>query len=71
MKTWSYKTVTERAEKEIKSLMEQYRKDSDEFAKRLHHDWAYGVFLGWKELTMGWQNDGDCERLESLCNYKN
>ncbi len=70
MKTWSYKTITENAEKEIRTLMETCKVADSEFEKRLRHDWAYGVFLGWKTLTMGWMNDGDCERLESLCDYE-
>jgi len=55
MKTWNYKEITKKAEDEITSLM-----------KGNYRDWAYGVFIGWKYLTMGWMNDGDVERLEEL-----
>lgn len=71
MKTWSYKTITENAEKEIRALMIKSKTADSEFEQRLRNDWAYGVFLGWKKLTMGWMKDGDIERLKSLCDYEN
>lgn len=70
MKTWSYKEITERTENEIQQLMEQSRTAKDKFEERLFRDWAYGVFIGWRNLTSGWMNDGDFERLESLTNHK-
>ena len=46
--------------------MEKARGDNDSKMRLMYADWAYGVLLGWKDLTMGWMNDGDCERLEAL-----
>ncbi len=56
-KTWSYKTITEKAEKEIRRLMSYDHPLSVG---------AYGVFILWNDLTMGWQKEGDSDRLEAL-----
>ena len=66
MKTWSYKAITEKVEHEINSLMKQRSTSESDFERRMFQGWAYGVFLGWKNLTIGWMKDGDVERLESL-----
>ena len=66
MKTWSYKSITQKTEKEIRRLMESSRNAETERLRELCEDWAYGVFLGWRSLVLGWMNDGDEERLESL-----
>jgi len=66
MKTWSYKSITTKAEADIKTMMAKGAYAADDFHRRMYRDWAYGVFLGWKNLTMGWMTDGDCERLEDL-----
>lgn len=66
MKTWGYQAITEKAEKQIQFFMGMSRASQDEHGKRLYAGWAYGVFLGWKDLTTGWMEDGDLERLEQL-----
>lgn len=66
MKTWSYQAITQKAEKEITSLMEESISKSDKFEKRLFQSWAYGAFCFWNTLTMGWQRDGDSDRLQAL-----
>ena len=66
MKTWTYEEITKKAEERIAGLMEKARGDNDSKMRLMYADWAYGVLLGWKDLTMGWMNDGDCERLEAL-----
>ena len=58
MKSWSYEEITEKAESEIKRFMA-----SDNL---FINDCAYGIFRFWQELTMGFQKDGDVERVESL-----
>ncbi len=58
MKSWTYEQITKKAEKEIKHLMAGKHP--------WDQDWAYGVFLLWKSITMGWQQSGDSERLEAL-----
>lgn len=70
MKTWSYKSITKSAEAQIRRLMDQSQAATDGFERHLRHDWAYGVFLGWKSLTAGWTTDGDVERLEALTDYR-
>jgi len=64
-KPWSYREATDAPERRIKQLMNPARPQEPDDA-RIYRQWAYGVFLGWQELTMGWQDDGDSERLEAL-----
>lgn len=65
MKMWSYKAITEQTEREIRRLVEEDAK-LDDFTVRLRKTWAWGVFMFWNNLTMGWQKEGDSERLEAL-----
>jgi hypothetical protein len=58
MKSWSYKSVTQAAEAQIKSLMDS---DSDDIKVM-----AEGVYILWNSITLGWQNDGDGQRLWDL-----
>ncbi len=66
MKMWSYKSITEKAESEITRLMKLSDKTKVDYNKKVYLDWAYGVFLGWNNLTSGWQKPEDRERLEAL-----
>ena len=66
MRSWSYKQVTESTEKQIVFLADSARKRPDAESIRLYRAWAYGVYLGWDRLTMGWQKDGDSARLNAL-----
>lgn len=66
MKTWTYEEITQKAEKRIKNLMESSKTSPNEFERKLFQRWAFGTFSFWDVLTKGWQNDGDCERLEAL-----
>ncbi len=63
-KRWSYRQVTEATEAQIRSLVEQARSKPEE--ARLFRQWAYGVYLGWESLTVGWRIDGDGERMKLL-----
>jgi hypothetical protein len=71
-KTWSYKEVTEEAEQRIVSLLKEVRHIATQDQKLgqdyiAHaHAWAYGVFLGWNHLTLGYQDPSDVVRLEAL-----
>lgn len=65
-KKWSYQQITEAAESRIRSLMEHVTEATPDYQRSLHQQWAYGVFMGWQSLTMGWQQDGDSDRLEAL-----
>ncbi len=66
MKTWSYKTITQKAESEIKKFMAKAESAKSDFDRWTYLNWAYGTFSYWNNLTMGWQNIGDSERLEAL-----
>ena len=67
MRTWTYEEITKKAEERIEGLMVKARDINNDIERRLlYTTWAYGVFLGWKDLTMGWMDDGDCERLEGV-----
>lgn len=66
MKTWSYKEITEKAERRITELVTQALKQQDKYTEKFLLDSAFGVYLFWSGLTSGWQDEGDDERLESL-----
>lgn len=63
---WSYASITQAAEKEIASLAASASSLSDPSESRPYRDWAYGVYLGWCHLTLGWMADGDNDRLRAL-----
>ncbi|WP_301233264.1 hypothetical protein [Pandoraea cepalis] len=61
-KRWSYQQVTTSAEARIREL----RHGSAGVGELACRQWAYGVYLGWYELTVGWQKHGDAARLLAL-----
>lgn len=61
---WSYAAVTLAAEKELQRLIRLA--DSPTIDKTYVRGWMYGVYLAWNSLTIGWQEDGDGKRLETL-----
>ena len=71
MKTWSYKQITEEAEREIAAIMEAASKEEIRARADVMEDWAYGVFLGWNSLTLGWREEGERDRMESLTRRSN
>jgi hypothetical protein len=60
-KVWSYSSITKYSMKRISLLM-----DGDP----LRSQWAYGIYLGWYELTCGWQVEGDDEIMSALTKTK-
>lgn len=68
MKTWVYQQVTEKAERKINALISEatLRQAMQPFEAEIHRQWAYGVYLGWLDLTNGWQNKEDNDRLLAL-----
>lgn len=66
MKSWSYCQITESMADQIRRSMDLARRESDHYLKNSYHAFAVGAFLAWNSLTMGWQNEGDYERLEAL-----
>lgn len=72
MKRWSYKQITDKAEKQITSLLlaaDTVKREEPphlQFMATYHKDCARGIYNFWYSLTCGWQRDGDAERLEAL-----
>lgn len=73
-KAWSYRQLTEATEARIHSHADFLR---DFLARhpnhRLNHitvtqvsGWAYGAFLLWQSVTLGWQDPRDVQRLLAL-----
>lgn len=58
-----YKTITEKAEKRITTLMQQASTKADSQEARLYRGWAYGAYLMWHDLTHDYRTDKDEERL--------
>jgi hypothetical protein len=68
-KNWSYAQVTSEAEKQIRDLMKKAEgmPEGDVFMVR---QWAFGVFVFWDNLTMGWREPGDGDRMRRLTEWK-
>jgi hypothetical protein len=64
-KNWSYAQVTSEAEKQILDLMRR-AKDMPEDDAFMVRQWAFGVFVYWDKLTLGWREPGDGERMRQL-----
>ena len=58
MKSWTYAEITASAEAQIRRLMAK----GDPYWRQ----WAYGTYISWYALTVGWQDEGDNERLKSM-----
>ena len=63
---WSYKQVSESTANTITSLMSQAKADTDTHSKNLYRHWAYGAYLTWEHLTLGWRENGDAEEMKAL-----
>jgi hypothetical protein len=63
-KMWSYKEITQEAEARMTSLLKEAKQVPER--KHVAHIWAYGIYLGWNSLTMGYQDPKDATRLEAL-----
>lgn len=66
-KRWSYKQITDATEKALRSyvVMADTHK-SDRGMIEVYHCMANGALAMWRDLTMGWQADGDRARLAAL-----
>ncbi|WP_232478079.1 hypothetical protein, partial [Caballeronia calidae] len=62
---WSYRQITSLAEEIIHWHAEQ-AKATEGYLSALYGSSARAVHQLWRELTMGWQDDGDNARLEAL-----
>ena len=68
-KTWTYQEITESAIRLIRSSMQLSEKASangDTDLAGTFRQFAFGNWCCWNTLTSGWQEPGDCERLESM-----
>lgn len=65
MKTWSYKAITEKTEQQIASLLESAAGRPAEEA-RIYQAWAYGAYMLWDQVTVGWRGNGEGERMKAL-----
>lgn len=63
-KIWSYQEITREAEAKITSLLKEAKHVPEK--KHVAYIWAYGIYLGWDNLTMGYQDASDAARLEAL-----
>ena len=70
-KKWTYAEITAHTEKSIKGFMETSLRKDDDFERRQYRNWAWGAYFSWYQLTSGWQNIGDKERLEDLTKIEN
>lgn len=66
MKSWSYKQITESVERSIRMHLKLAAADEHPGGKRAHELFAIGAYHAWKDLTAGWMEDGDSERLDKL-----
>lgn len=69
MKSWSYKQVTELAERQIRGYMADSQNNRD--MSRISLSFAWGAYGFWSGLTMGWQEEGDDERLKAIIKTPN
>ncbi|CAE6820997.1 hypothetical protein R70006_06196 [Paraburkholderia domus] len=65
-KRWSYTAITNATEVKIIRYMTEARETTDAAKRHMLTCMAYGAYSGWYELTVGWQKDGDDQRLETL-----
>lgn len=68
-KRWSYRQITQSAEKTIllsMRLAEKARAKGDNESAYIHECFAMGAEQMWHGLVMGWIKEGDAERLKSL-----
>lgn len=63
-RTWSYREITQQTEASITSLLKEAKQEPEK--KHISHIWAYGIYLGWSHLTLGYQDASDAARLEKL-----
>lgn len=71
MKRWSYRQLTDATERQIAeyhrgALKTASERPGDRFYQDLYHGWAYGAYALWRDVTMGWQEDGAGDRLQAL-----
>lgn len=69
--SYFYQAVTKIAEERIKELIEhaknaETRETAFPDAGSYYQACAQTIYLAWRDITDGWQAEGDVERLESL-----
>jgi hypothetical protein len=66
-RSWTYEQLTQMTRWRIQTLLERRPFATDE-SIRVRRQWAYGVFLAWHSITIGWQRPVDVEAMEALVN---
>lgn len=66
MKKFSYAEITQATKKRIQSLTEMASNCERASDSTLYKNAAWGVYLGWQAVTLGWQNDGDDDAMATL-----
>jgi len=63
-KRWTYKQITDAAEEEIRRAMQNAKAAPD--LAELYRQHARGAYALWNQVTSGWIEDGDINRLHEL-----
>jgi len=58
--------ITQVAELQISEFLSKAANAADNEQREMYRCWAYGVYLFWDRLSIGWRNTGEGERMESL-----
>jgi len=66
MRQWTYDEITQACEREIDSILRLAERQQGSDETRNCRSWAYGAYLCWNSLTMGWQKEGDAVRIKLL-----
>lgn len=66
-KRWTYKQITDATEKDLRGYAAlAAQRPNDRGMADVYHCMANGALAMWRDLTLGWQADGDRERLAAL-----
>lgn len=65
-KNWNYEQITDAARKRIGMFMAKAAEQTTEENAKIFKQWAYGAYLMWLHLTVGFQEREDDERLQAL-----
>lgn len=66
-KTWSYAAVTRQTETALMQYAELAQKNENGHGMlHVYRCMANGTYALWRDITSGWQNDGDDTRLRAL-----
>lgn len=68
---WTYEEITAHTEKAIKEQMECVQRNKHRYhVADMYREWAYGIYISWRDLTYGCSQDADNARLKALVDIK-